>query len=601
MKRASLQLAAAFAAVLALFSALPAGAQTAAVPATGQKGSVTVFTDGMAAPNGPMARALTELSLAFDKGKKLRVLPIMAQGGESNVRDLLRFRGADLAVVNSDVLAAPAVQKAYPEASRKLRVITRLRSQRIFLLARDDIASADQLAGKKVVVYGPEAISPFTASTVFNLLRVKAEIVHAQEGVDLGPPPDAQGVFLLEDEAKRLLSVVAPAEQFHLIAIPRNAEVAKFYGAAAIRPDEAGVHGGTEPVPTIAVDTILATFDWIPTHARYPDVSAFIDSLFAALPGLRREYPSSIWQQTDPRANVPGWRRYDYAEKVLPAAVAVAPAAGIAPPASPATPPKPESGKPQSAGAALRVSIVAHPPLTDQHAPGGGLIGELATAAMERADPPYNRSLSFLWEKDRLAQVKTVLSDKAAELGVPWEKASCDDPRQLGIAEAAFCDGALASEPLFKVLVLFFIGAESDFAFTGDDSLAGRTICLPADRDTSSLGEAGRKLAADGKLTLLRPATLIECLDAVQRQEADAVLTNELEGRLTLSRLGLSKAFRMADRAVSTQDIQIVLAKDAEGAGQLLAALNKGIGKLKGDDLYSRIVAKHIAPINAGN
>jgi TRAP-type uncharacterized transport system substrate-binding protein len=584
-------LAAALAVVLAPLLTHTACAQT------GPKGSVTIFTDGMAAPNGPMARALTELSGTFDKGKKLRVLPIMAQGGEDNVRDLLRFRGADLAVVNSDVFAAPSVLKNYPEAQRKLRAITRLRSQKAFLFARPEITTVDQLAGRKVVVFGPETISGLTAATVFELLKVKVEIVHAEEGVDLAPPPDAQAVFILEDEAKRLLPAIVPELEFRLIAIPRDAGIAKFYNAAAIQPAEAGAYGGAEAVSTISVDTILATFDWAPTQARFPDVSAFIDRLFAALPELRRDYPASIWQDTDPMADVLGWRRYDHAETARRTVVAATPPAGDAPP----VPVKPGGANATSSGTPLRLSIVAHPPLTDQHAPAGGLIGELTIAAMERADPPYNRNIAFLWEKDRTAQVKTVLSDKGADLGVPWETASCDDPRQLGAAGAAFCDGALASEPLFKVLVLFFIGAESDFSFTGDDSLAGRTICIPADRDVSSLGEAGRKLVADDKLTLVRPATLIECLDTVQRNEADAVLTNELEGRLTISRLGLSKAFRMADRAVSTQDIEIILAKNEPGAEQLLAALNKGIAKLKAEDLYSRIVAKHLAQINAGN
>jgi hypothetical protein len=598
MRRVTLLLAAALAALLTPWS----GTASAAEP--GPKGSVTIFTDGMAAPNGPVTRALTELASALDKrGGKIRVLPIMGQGGEANVRDLLRFRGVDLAVVNSDVLATSAVQKNYPEASRKLRAITRLHSQKVFLLARPEIASVDQLAGRKIVVFGPETLSKLSAATIFELMKLKADIVHVEEGVELRPPPDADAVFMLEDEARRLLPVVVPAEEYRLLPIPGGPELAKFYGASTIEPSEAGDYGPGGPVSTITVDTILAAFDWLPAQARFLDVSAFIDRLFAALPELRRDYPSSIWQETDPFADVHGWRRFAYAETARRALTAAAPQAGATPQVAAVAPSAPKAaGKAPAAGSPpLRLSIVAHPPLTDQHAPGGGLIGELTIAAMERADPPYNRSIAFHWEKDRVAQIKTVLSDRTAELGVPWEKASCDDPQQLGMASAASCDGALASEPLFKVLMLFFTAADSDFAFTGDESLVGRTICLPAGEDLSSLGDAGRKLSADGKLTLVRPGTLIECLDVVQRGQADAVLTNELEGRLTISRLGLSSAFRMSDRAVGTQAIEIILAKDSPGADQLLAALNKGIAKLKGEDLYSQIVAKHLAQINAGN
>jgi hypothetical protein len=595
MKRVLLLLAAAFAAVLAAFLPRMAGAQT------GPKGSVTIFTDGMTAPNGPMTRALTELSVAFDKGaRKLRVLPIMGQGGESNVRDLLRFRGVDFAVVNADVLASSSLLKNLPEAPRKMRAVTKLRSQKAFLFARPEIQSVEQLAGAKIAVFGPEPMSKLTAETVFGLLKVKVTILYMEEGVNLGPPPEAQAVFLLEDEARRLLPAVVPEAEFRLIPIPHNAAVGKAYGAAAIQPAEASAYSGAEAIPTIAVDTLLATFDWGASQARFPDVSAFIDRLFGSLPELRRDYPGSIWQETDPAADVPGWQRYDYAEKVrlklgANAAVAAATPATPTPRAAAGAAPAPAPGAP------VRLSIVPYPPLTDQHAPAGGLIGELTIAAMERADPPHNRSISFLWEKDRLAQVRTVLADKSADIAVPLERAGCEDLRQTAGAAAPVCDGALASEPLFKVLVLYFIGANSDFSFASDDSLAGRTVCLPADRDEHVLGDAARKLVADGKLSLVRPGSLIECLDLVQRGDADAVLTNELEGRLTISRLGLSNAFRMADRAVGTQNIEIILAKDAPGAQQMLAALNKGIAKLKSDELYARIVAKHLAQINAGN
>ena len=57
----------------------------------------------------------------------------------------------------------------------------------------------------------------------------------------------------------------------------------------------------------------------------------------------------------------------------------------------------------------------------------------------------------------------------------------------------------------------------------------------------------------------------------------------------------------MSDRAVVSSDVQIIPAKDKDGAEQLALALNKGIAKLKSEELYSRIVAKHLAQINTGN
>jgi polar amino acid transport system substrate-binding protein len=596
---------------------------------TAPKGSITVFTDGLAYPNGRVSRAVMEVSVEVDRAAKLRLLPIMAYGGGENVRDLLRFRGADLAIMNSDVFAVPDIERAYPEAKRKLRYITRLNSQRVFLFARPGTTAIEQLAGKKVAVFGPENITKLTATTLFRLLKVNATIVQAQDGA---PVPDAEAILLLEDDAQRFLPKAAPADAYRLLAIPKNPAFASVYAPASIAPAEAGDYGGAAPIDTVSVDTILATFDWAPTHGRYPDVTAFIDGLFAALPKLRRDFPASIWQETDPRAEVLGWRRHAYADSVrkavpapapggeaaipLPSMVANAPQAAGANVPAPVAPVAVDAPAPAAAAAAggapapaanltgggpLRLSVVPYPPLTDQRVPGGGLIGELTIAAMQNVESPFNRSLVFQWEKDRVSQVKTVLSDKTVELAMPWEKPSCDSPQALSMEAAAFCDAGLASEPIFKVLVLFFVGNQGDFSYTADETMIGRTICLPADGSLNSLNEKGREFLAEGKLTLVRPASLIECLDVVQRGEADAVLTNELEGKLTIARLGLTESFHMADRAVTTQDLHIILAKDTPGAEDLLAALNKGIAKLKSEDLYFSIVAKHLSQLQAGN
>jgi hypothetical protein len=588
----------------------PAWAQTQ----VGQ-GQVTIFTDGLAYPNGRISRALTELSVVFDQNRKLRVLPIMGVGGESNVRDLLQFRGVDLAIMNNDVLAAPSVERNYPDARRKLRFVTRLYSQKVFLLARPDITAIEQLAGKKVLVVGHEAAARLTASTIFSLLKVKAELVHSANNSPLDQISEVQAIFFLEDDMLRVAPDLVRSEGFAPLPISAKGPLASVYRPALILAQQAAPYSGEEDgVNTISVDTILAAFDWIPTHGRYPDVTAFIDGLFAAIPRLRKEQPNSIWSQVDPRGDVLGWKRYSYADsvkKLVPVApppaedaIALAPIPALPAPQAAPTPvaiPAPGAAQePTTGGAAgaLRLSIVADPPLTDQRVPGGGLIAELTAAALQRSGPTF-RNAVLHWEKDRAGQLQAMLTDQKADIALPWEEPSCEDTKHLRMETAAVCDGALISAPLFKVLVLFFMNTQSDFNFTGDESLVGRTICLPADRDLTSLTEGARSLVETGKLTLVRPGSLIDCLSLVQRGDADAVLTSELEGKLAITRLGLGDAFRMADRPLTTKGIHMVLPKEAPGAEQRLAAINNGIAKLKSEDAYLQIIAKNLSRLQA--
>ncbi|MGB0087148.1 MAG: transporter substrate-binding domain-containing protein [Rhodomicrobiaceae bacterium] len=564
----------------------PVGAQTQA------SGAVTVFTDGLAYPDGVISKALAELSAEFDKSGKLRLLSIMGNAGAANVRDLLRFRGADFAILNSDVFASPEVSKTYSEAREKLRYVTKLRTQKVVLLARREIDAVDQLAGKKVAVIGPETVTGLTARTVFALLGVKAEVTAfdgAGAGNQLG---DAAAIFFFNTDAKRLPASVDPSGEFRPIAIPMNAALAKFYRPAQIQPGELTGASGKGSVATIETDTILAAFNWVPQHARYLDVTAFIDSLFAALPRLRSDRPASIWNETDPRAPVLGWRQYGHAAAAAKSVPAPA-ATPVAAAASFASRIEGSAGEPR-----LTLSIVSQPPLTDEHSSGGGLLTELARAALARTEWPHAGNVEVQWDKDRASQVHSVLVEKRADLALPWSKPSCEDPGLLTGESAAFCDGALASEPNFKALVVFITRSESDFDPTSEERLIGRTVCVPANRDVGPLTETAKQLVRDGRLKLVRPQSMIDCLNLVERGDVDALLINELEGKLAISHLGLSRTFRMVENAGSAQDVRIIVAKDYPKAEELLGALNKGIAKLKSEDLYSQIVMKHVLPLN---
>ncbi len=238
------------------------------------------------------------------------------------------------------------------------------------------------------------------------------------------------------------------------------------------------------------------------------------------------------------------------------------------------------------------------PPLTDEHANGGGLLTELTKAALERTDWPQAAHVEVLWDKDRASQMHGVLVEKRADLALPWPKPSCEEPAMLTGESAALCDGALASEPIFKALVVFFTKSDSDFDPTSDEGLSGHTICVPANRDLAPPTDEAARMIGDGRLKLVRPASMIDCLNLVGHGDADALLINELEGKRAISDLGLSQAFRVVENAGSAQEMRIVVAKDLPKAEELLSALNKGIAKLKSEELYSQIVMKHLVPLN---
>src|ERR1700742_4217907 len=65
-----------------------ASAQEAADARKGPTGNVTVFTDGLADPNGRISRVVREMAIAVDESKTSRAMLVMGYGGVGNVRDL---------------------------------------------------------------------------------------------------------------------------------------------------------------------------------------------------------------------------------------------------------------------------------------------------------------------------------------------------------------------------------------------------------------------------------------------------------------------------------------------------------------------------------
>jgi len=78
----------------------------------------------------------------------LRIAPLVGQGPVQNVVDLLNFRRADAAIVPSDVL--PYLRDGQiPGVGSSIAYIEKLDQEEVHILARQDITSIADLAGKK--------------------------------------------------------------------------------------------------------------------------------------------------------------------------------------------------------------------------------------------------------------------------------------------------------------------------------------------------------------------------------------------------------------------------------------------------------------------
>jgi uncharacterized protein len=561
-------------------------------------GMVTVLTDGIVEVNGQGTLAVNELAERLGQIGKMRVLPIAGHGGAENVRDLLYLKGVDLALLNSDILAYLDQARQYPDARRRIRYVTHLLDQKVYLLARKELSNIEDLRGRRVIVLSRSGGSYTTAIALFGLLKIELRLETAGPDAVLGDAgsPDFDAVLLLSSELSRLRVGAQLRENFRQLPITMTPALQKAYLPAVVEAREIPGFVMTErKLDTVAVSSLLTVYDWNVSHSRFQSVKNFIAAFFTALPELRRQGPASVWWQLDINARPPGWTRHVAAEpsRLLPKAqlaelaLVQRPQAAL-PVATPA-----EAVPTLAQKAKIRLLATRRAPLTDERLPDGGLITALLSSSLSTAADPRSE-IDLRWAKSPTTPIQSFLGDTSIDISFPWEGADCDRPNDLIQASAVLCDSALFTDPLLQVVIGLFTLSDSTFKFDTDESVFGKSICIPSDRDVSALNAHGRNWLSEKRIVLVRAATLLDCVSIVQRGEADAFVATDLEGQYVLGRLGLAQMFRMAVRPLGTRGVHAIVSRENAHGFELIGAVNRGLKELKRTEAYAGIIRQHL-------
>jgi polar amino acid transport system substrate-binding protein len=240
----------------------------------------------------------------------------------------------------------------------------------------------------------------------------------------------------------------------------------------------------------------------------------------------------------------------------------------------------------------IKVLAAQRAPLADPHLPGGGLIVALLNAGMRMQDGGHY-DIDIGWTS-AAPTADFLQNEGTVDLSLPWESADCEQPNDLAHASAMLCDDVLYSDPVIQVVIGLFALSGGGFDFKADESIFGKTICVPADRDLSVLNGNGRKWLTERRITVIQRSTLLDCISLVQQQEADAFVASDLEGRYALGQLGLSQIFKMMERPLGTRGVHVIVPRDRQQADELITAVNQGLKQLKQSDTYAAIIRQHL-------
>ena len=239
-----------------------------------------------------------------------------SNGSIENAYAVYKRPGVPLGIVQADVLAF--VTKMQNNAllrsvARKVRMVYPLYDSEVHILGRKDIASFEDLTGKRVAI-GDEASGTYmTSKLLFEVSKVMPK-----EMVEIGTEKalarlkagsiDAM-IFNAGIPVKLFEELVTEADNLHLIPVT-NKNILQFYPAMTIPSGTYSWQPG--PVKTIGVKAVLISFDFRTEQCDH--VGQFARILMENLDWLRQNgHPK--WKQVDLEYPLKGWEQYDCVRK----------------------------------------------------------------------------------------------------------------------------------------------------------------------------------------------------------------------------------------------------------------------------------------------
>ncbi len=147
------------------------------------------------------------------------------------------------------------------------------------------------------------------------------------------------------------------------------------------------------------------------------------------------------------------------------------------------------------------------------------------------------------------------------------------------------------SEPLYKVLNVFFIKKGTEIEFNKNKDLKGKKIAIAKGVNIGELN------ALTGKYIEIVPALTLEiAFQMLEKGEVDLVASPQLVGLLTLknmTNLGLDN-FEILDKEISTEELYLVISKNHPNAEDIIKDFNIKLLALKSRGTIDEIINEHL-------
>jgi uncharacterized protein len=250
----------------------------------------------------------------------LRVLPIVGNGGVRNAVDVLTLAGADMAIAPVVLVDRLRDSRTLGDIRDKLVYITPLFGEEFHLIARPEIKTLADLAGKRINLGEEGGAGAVLGLEVLNSLDVKFDEANLSLETALDEMGKGRLSATLLISAKPVASL-ARYTQFNavrLLPIPYSPALRRDYLPSTLRhEDYPSVLGVDESVETIAVKSALFAYNWPSRNERYHLLESFVQTFFSRFSEFLGNDHHPRWREVNRAAPLPGWQRFGPADRWL--------------------------------------------------------------------------------------------------------------------------------------------------------------------------------------------------------------------------------------------------------------------------------------------
>jgi TRAP-type uncharacterized transport system substrate-binding protein len=282
--------------------------------------TINAWTVGLAGGliEGAPIRLAAEMARVVDDGDNLHVLPVVTRGPTENVNSLLYLRGIDAAIINSDVL--DEYKSQVPDIQRRLAYMLNLFPSELHIFVRPEIASLNDLIGKKVNFNTQGTAAAYSGPLIFSRLGLDVDKTFIPHQVALEQMRKGEMAAVVFITSKPVDAFVRGRWEpgFKFLPVPYQSKLEDYYLPAALdATDYPGLIKEGERVATIAVPTALVAYNWPINSNRFERLARFVDYLFSRVDKLQAPGFDPKWKSINLAATVPGLSRFPAAQAWL--------------------------------------------------------------------------------------------------------------------------------------------------------------------------------------------------------------------------------------------------------------------------------------------